>query len=94
MAGLAAARQLQSFGMETVVLEARVSDRDRMYPHLFVTLTPLTVKMFLCSAVSSPRRFTIFPQSVHSDTNSTLGSILAMQQLCATTIYSHFHLRR
>ena len=49
--------------------------------------------MFLYSAVSSPldhsKRFTLFAlpgRPVHSDTNSaSLGSILAMQQLRATT---------
>ena len=46
--------------------------------------------MFLYSAVSSPWKAQSRP--VHSDTNLTsLGSILAMQQLCAKTIQSHFH---
>ena len=54
--------------------------------------------MFLYSEVSSPldrsKRFTLFApppgRPVHSDTNSaSLGSILAMQQLRATTKHSH-----
>ena len=55
--------------------------------------------MFLYSAVSSPldrsKRFTLFAhpdRPVHSDTNSASpGSILATQQLRATTKHSHFH---
>ena len=60
-----------------------------------------TKKVFFYSAVSSPldrsKRFTLFAppplgRPVHSDTNSaTLGEILAMQQLCATTKHSHVH---
>ena len=51
--------------------------------------------MFLYSAVSSlldhSKRFTLY-RPVHSGNNSTsLGSILAMQQLRVNTIHSHFH---
>ena len=56
------------------------------------------VKVVLYSAVSSPldhsKCFTLSSpgRPVHSDTNSaSLGSILAMEQLCATTKHSHFH---
>ena len=59
--------------------------------------------MFLYSSVSSQldrsKRFTLHTRqtwhrliAVHSGTNSTSpGSILAVQQLRATTIHSHFH---
>ena len=68
-----------------------------------IDIAPNKVKgkgMFLYSAVSSPldrslKCFTLFAlpgRPVHSDTNSaSLGSILARQQLRATTIHSHFH---
>ena len=50
---------------------------------------------FLYSAVSSSKHCTLFAlpgRPVHSDTNSASpGSILAMQQLPATTNHSHFH---
>ena len=58
--------------------------------------------MFLYRAVSSPldssKRFTLFAaplgRHVHSDTKSaSLGSILAMQQLRATTTHSQLHPR-
>ena len=55
---------------------------------------PKKVKKKVCFYIVQYTRYTLHPPGspIHSDTNSTsLGSILAMQQLHAKTNHSHFH---